>query len=187
MAGPVSAPVSPDLIQAALDADARTLDRLLAGYHLLERNYTWDFHNHLFLRSWPLVPNYRAAGLEIVAEARQLRADADRRGTAARATLRDDDPLAPVLDDIAGYLAFTFDRSLVLERMSGGFERTPAGLQHAAHLYEGEAKYLGTGLSQIVKKHGRVLNTSMLAPVTHAFMSASDAIYQAYADHIVGF
>ncbi len=187
IAGPVSAPVSPDLIQAALDADARTLDRLLAGYHLLERNYTWDFHNHLFLRSWPLVPNYRAAGLEIVAEARQLRADADRRGTAARATLRDDDPLAPVLDDIAGYLAFTFDRSLVLERMSGGFERTPAGLQHAAHLYEGEAKYLGTGLSQIVKKHGRVLNTSMLAPVTHAFMSASDAIYQAYADHIVGF
>jgi hypothetical protein len=38
-----------------------------------------------------------------------------------------------------------------------------------------------------VKKHGRVLNTSMLAPVTHDFMSASDAIYQAYADHIVGF
>jgi len=71
--------------------------------------------------------------------------------------------------------------------MSGGFERTPAGLQHAAHLYEGEAKYLGTGLSQIVRKHGRVLNTSMLAPVTHDFMSASDAIYQAYADHIVGF
>jgi hypothetical protein len=32
-----------------------------------------------------------------------------------------------------------------------------------------------------------VLNTPMLKPVTHDFMSASDAIYQAYADHIVGF
>src|SRR5258705_1227419 len=172
IAGPVSAPVSPDVIHAALDADARTFDRLLAGYHLLERNYTWDYHNHVFLRSWPLVPNYRAAGLQIVEEARRLRADADTRGAAARATLRDDDPLAPVLDDIAGYLAFTFDRSVVLERMSGGFERTPAGLQHAAHLYEGEAKYLGNVLSQIVNKHPPRLDTSMLVPGTRDCMSA---------------
>jgi hypothetical protein len=183
----VSLPSSPEAVRAALDADARTFDQLLAGYHLLERNYTWDFHNHLFLRSWPLVPNYRAEGLTMVADARRLRAEADAKTAAARATLRDDDPLARLMDDVRGYMAFTFDRSLVLEAMSREFERTPAGLQHAAHLYEGEAKYLGTGLSQIVNKHARVLNAPAAAPVTRDFSAASDAIYQAYADHIVGF
>jgi hypothetical protein len=185
--GPVSAPLAPDLVRAAFDADARAFERLLAGYHLLERNYTWDFHNHLFLRSWPLVPDYRPTGLQIVADARRLRADADARTTSARATLKDGDPVAAALDDVRGYLAFTFDRAVLLERMSGDFERTPAGLQHAAHLYEGEAKYLGTGLSQIVKKHEGVLKAPALLPVTRDFMSATDDIYQAYADHIVGF
>jgi hypothetical protein len=132
IAGPVSAPVSPDLIHSALDADARTLARLLVGYHLLERNYTWDFHNHLFLRSWPLVPNYRAAGLEIVAESRRLRAEADTRGAAARATLRTTIRLPRSRRHRR--IPRVHVRSPLLERMSGGFERTPAGLQHAAHL-----------------------------------------------------
>jgi hypothetical protein len=184
---PAAVPQAPEAVRAALDADAQTFQRLLDGYHLLERNYTWDFHNHLFLRSWPLVPNYRVEGLKILAQARQLRAGADAKTVAARATLRDDDPLAPLLDDVDGYMAFTFNRAAVLEHMSGGFERTPAGLQHAAHLYEGEAKYLGVGLSQLLKKHDAVLTASASAPVTRSFAAKSDAVYQAYADHIVGF
>jgi hypothetical protein len=186
-AGDVTAPASPELVRAALDADARAFERVLAGYHLLERNYTWDFHNELFLRSWPLVPEYRRAGLAIVAEARGLAAEADDRAAAARATLTDGDPLAAALDDVQGYLRFTFDRSVTLERMSAIFEQTPAGLQHAAHLYEGEAKYLGTGLDAIMKKHQRALSSPPVAPVARDFVDSATGIYQAYADHIVGF
>ena len=34
----VITPASPEVMQAALDADAKTFERLLAGYHLLDRN-----------------------------------------------------------------------------------------------------------------------------------------------------
>src|SRR6185295_11399005 len=55
----------------------------------------------------------------------------DAKATAARATLRDDDPLAALLDEVRAYVAFNFDRAPNLERLSAGFEKTPAGLQHA--------------------------------------------------------
>jgi hypothetical protein len=185
--GSAALPASPETVAAALTAYARTLDRLLAGYHILDRNYTYDFHNALFLRHQELLPDYRAAGLARVAEARKMREDADAKGAAARATLQNDDPLAALLDDLRAYTAFNFDRAPVLERLSSGFERTQAGLQHAAHLYEGESKYLGTGLSQIASKHRAVVDAPALAPVTGAFAATSRAIYEAYAHHVVGF
>jgi hypothetical protein len=180
-------PSSPDVVAAALTGYARTLDRLLAGYHILDRNYTYDFHNALFLRHQLLLPDYRAAGLTRVTEARRMREDADAKAAVARAPLQDDDPLAALLDDLRAYTAFNFDRAPVLERMSGTFERSQAGLQHAAHLYEGESKYLGTGLSQIVNKHRVVIDAPGLAPVTGEFAATSRAIYEAYAHHVVGF
>jgi hypothetical protein len=183
----VTPPASPDAVAAALTAYARTLDRLLAGYHILDRNYTYDFHNALFLRHQELLPDYRAAGLARVAEARKMREDADAKAAIVRATLKDDDPLAALLDDLRAYTAFNFDRAPALERMSGAFERSQAGLQHAAHLYEGESKYLGTGLSQIVNKHHVVVDAPGLAPVTGEFAATSRAIYEAYAHHVVGF
>jgi hypothetical protein len=182
-----SLPASPDPVRGALTAYAHTLERLLAGYHILDRNYTYDFHNELFLRNTVLVPDYRAAGLGIVAEARRLRADADARATAARATLADDDPLAALLDDMRDYVAFNFDRSPTLERLSGEFARTKAGLQHSAHLYEGESKFLGTRLAEILAKHHAVIESPALSPVTGEFASVSRAIHDAYAHHVVGF
>lgn len=186
-AGSVQTPAEPELVRAALVANARALERLLAGYHLLNRNYTYDFHNALFLRDTPLVPGYREAGLELVAEAEALRVLADERTARARATLAEEDPLTGLFDDLRGYLAFNFDRAPVLEQMSAGFERTEAGLQHAAHLYEGESKYLGTGLSEILTKYQRVLDDPAVTPVTGEFTTISRGIYEAYADHIVGF
>jgi hypothetical protein len=186
-AGSVQTPAEPELVRAALVANARALERLLAGYHLLNRNYTYDFHNELFLRDTPLVPGYREAGLELVAEAEALRVLADERTARARATLAEEDPLTGLFDDLRGYLAFNFDRAPVLEQMSAEFERTKAGLQHAAHLYEGESKYLGTGLSGILTKYQRVLDNPAVTPVTGEFTAISRGIYQAYADHIVGF
>ena len=71
--------------------------------------------------------------------------------------------------------------------MSQRFERTQAGLQHAAHLYEGESKYLGSGLSEILAKYQSIVDGPMLAPVTREFVTISQQIHAAYADHIVGF
>jgi hypothetical protein len=71
--------------------------------------------------------------------------------------------------------------------MSGKFERTQAGLQHAAHLYEGESKALGSTLNELLKKHRKVLDSPAAKPVTADFASISQSIYEAYAHHIVGF
>jgi hypothetical protein len=171
----------------ALNAYAQTLEQLLAGYHILDRNYTWDFHNELFLRATPLVPDYRRVGLEGVARARQLRESADRRAAVARAQLASDDPLAALLDEMTAYVAFNFDRAPVLEEMSARFEQTPAGLQHAAHLYEGENKVLGQQLNAVLVKHHGVLDDPRLAPVTRDFAAKAHEIYEAYAHHVVGF
>jgi hypothetical protein len=184
---PPPAPQSPELVRSALAAYGRTLERLLAGYHILDRNYTYDFHNELFVRHTPLLPAYRAAGLARIAEARTMRADADVQAAAARATLADDDPLAALLDDLQGYVAFNFDRAPLLEQLSGQFEKTPAGLQHAAHLYEGEGKFLGSRLEDIVGKYRGVMASPAVKPVTDDFENVSRSLYEAYAHHVVGF
>jgi len=184
---PPELPASPELASDALTGYGHTLERLLAGYHILDRNYTWHFHNELFIRHWPLLPNYRRAGLQLVDEARELRTAADAKAAAARANLRDDDPLAALIDDIRGYVAYNFDRAPIIERLSGEFERTQAGLQHAAHLYEGEGKFLGARLAEIVQKHHVVVESPVMSPVVGEFASTSRAIFDAYANHVVGF
>jgi hypothetical protein len=98
-----------------------------------------------------------------------------------------DDPLAALLDDVRGYAAFTFDRAPVLERMSAGFIRTQAGLQHATHLYEGEGKVLGVRLHELLEKHAAVLAATELAPATSEFTRVSREVYAAYSNRIVGF
>ncbi len=185
--GPITVPISAQDAAEALAPAAKAAHRLFDAYHLLNRNYTYDYHNELFLRSTPLVPNYRATGLDIVAEARQIFGDAQARLTAARTSLAADDPLAALLEEVERYLAFHFNRAPVLEEMSAGFEQTKAGLQHAAHLYEGETKYLGSGLAELLDKHKRVLAAPELSGVTGEFARASRAIHAAYAARIVGF
>jgi hypothetical protein len=71
--------------------------------------------------------------------------------------------------------------------MSGEFERTPAGLQHAAHLYEGESKMLGTGIRAILDKYKIVLGSPATAPETREFAATCQSVWQAYAHHVVGF
>jgi hypothetical protein len=180
-------PAAADAVQAALVAYARALEQIMAGYHIVDRNYTYDFHNYLFMRYTPLLANYRAVALQQVADASRLRGAADAQAKSARATLAADDPLAALLDDVHGYVAFIFDRAPTLERMSAEFERTPAGLQHAAHLYEGENKFLGTRLGEILDKHHGVIDSPAVAPVTREFAAISRSIHEAYAHHVVGF
>ena len=180
-------PADPRAVEKAFTSYAKALARLLDGYHILDRNYTYDFHNHLFLRHTPLLTNYRTVGLQSITEARQLQRVAEDQATIARAMLAPSDPLAALLEDVRGYVAFNLNRAPVLERMSGEFERTPAGLQHAAHLYEGESKALGTYLLEILRKHRAILESPSAASITARFASTSHSIYQAYSHHVVGF
>jgi hypothetical protein len=179
-------PGNPEAVRGALTGYARAFERLLAGYYILDRNYNYDFHNRLFLRSTPLLANYRAAGLEQVRQAERLRAEAD---TLAALTvgLTVTDPLGALLEDVRSYAAFTFARAPVLEEMSARFEQTQAGLQHATHLYEGEGKVLGVRLADILEKHRAVLASPTVSPLTAEFVSISKSVHDAYANRIVGF
>ena len=180
-------PSAPEPVRSALVAYARALEKIMAGYHVVDRNYTYDFHNYLFMRHTPLLPNYRVVALQMVEAARRLRDAADVQAASARLMLADDDPLSALLDDVRGYVAFIFDRAPTLERMSAQFERTPAGLQHAAHLYEGENKFLGARLGELLTKHHAVVESPAVAPVTGEFVATSRSIRDAYAHHVVGF
>jgi hypothetical protein len=174
-------------LQAALSGYGRTLRRLLDGYYILDRNYTWHFHNELFLRDTPLLTGYRAAGLQKISEAGAMRMEADTAAATARAALAGDSPAAALLDDVRTYVAFNFDRAARLEALSAGFEQSPAGLQHAAHLYEGEGKVLGMVLSDILVKHRRTLESPGVETFTGEFLAQAREIADAYASRVVGF
>jgi hypothetical protein len=175
-AGAPSMPAHPQAVATVLTTYARAFERLLAGYYLLDRNYNYDFHNRLFLRHTPLVPDYRAAGLREVEAGAELRAD--RAATEVLRTLAPDDPLRALLVDLQTYAAFMFGRAPVLERMSGEFDDTEAGLQHATHLYEGEGKMLSVHLGDILEKHRQVLHAPPTAPLAAEFVSISQAVHQ---------
>lgn len=183
--GVVSVPPNGGELQHALATYAASLQKMLDGYYILDRNYNYHFHNELFVRSTPLLPDYRAAGLELIDEARALRASAD--AVADRVVLTDDNPLKALLADVRGYVAFNAARAATLERMSGEFETTKAGLQHATHIYEGEGKYLGVQLAALLDKHRAVLTSPEAQIIVATFVSAGRAIEQKYANRIVGF
>jgi hypothetical protein len=184
-AGDVELPANAGDLKLALTTYADALQKMLDGYYILDRNYNYHFHNELFVRNTPLLPHYRAAGLALIEEARALRAAADAAGD--RVSLAEGNPLHALLRDVRAYVAFNFDRAATLERMSAEFETTKAGLQHATHIYEGEGKYLGVQLAELLAKHQRVLNAPAAAGVTADFVAKSRAIHDKYSNRIVGF
>jgi hypothetical protein len=185
--GSVAAPANGDEIRTALSTYADSLQKLLDGYYVLDRNYNYHFHNELFLQSTPLLPNYRTVGLTTIREGAALREQADAAAATARAALSSSDPLAALLDDVRGYVAFSFERAATIERMSADFETTKAGLQHATHIYEGEGKYLGVQLAELLAKHQAVLSAPAVAPIVSDFVTKSRAIHDKYSNRIVGF
>lgn len=170
-------------LTAQLDLYGRALEQLVDGYYVAERNYTYDFHNELFVRSWPVLPDYRRVALAKIADARATAAEADARPT----TRRDGDPLQAWVDEVRAYVAFNVARAAVLERLSGEFERTQAGLQHAAHIYEGEGKLVGLGLRAIEDKHVHLLQAPAAVPIVAPYLAKSRAVHDRYANRIVGF
>lgn len=172
-----------DVVRQALTTYATALDELLGGYYIVDRNYTWHFHNELFMRSWPVLPNYREVALDRIATARATAARAD----ALVVSLPAGSGLAALLEDVRAYVAFNFHRADVLERLTAEFERTRSGLQHAAHIYEGEGKLVGLGLDELMRKHDQVLSARATATVTGPFQEISRRVHASYANRIVGF
>ncbi len=166
---------------------ADALQELANGYYILDRNYTHHFHNVLFARNWPILPNFRQVALGRIADARThaaaVRVEADR----IRPALAASPALAALLEEMETYLAFNFDRAAVLETMSATFIQSDDGLQHAAHLYEGEGKLLGMGLGEILTKHRASIESPALTQPLARFNLVTRAIYDAYKDRVVGF
>lgn len=172
-------------LEIALGLYAASLEKLLDGYYVLDRNYNYHFHNELFLRATPLLPNYRQAGLHLIAQAREQR----QRGDAAAANVEMDDsnPLDAFFTDVRSFVAYNFARARTLEQMSAEFETTKAGLQHATHIYEGEGKYLGVQLAALLDRHRAVLDAPAARPTVSGFVLKARAIEEKYANRIVGF
>ena len=185
--GNVTAPANADEIRTALSTYADSLQKLIDGYYVLDRNYNYHFHNELFLQATPLLADYRTVGLTTIRVGAALRTEADAAAATARPALSSRDPLAALLDDVRGYVAFSFNRAATIERMSAEFEKTKAGLQHATHIYEGEGKYLGVQLADLLAKHRAVLSAAAVSPIVSDFVAKSRAIHDKYSNRIVGF
>lgn len=172
-----------DAVRELLTTYATALEELVSGYYIVDRNYTWHFHNELFMRSWPVLSNYRGVALDRIAVARATAARADAMTVAVPVGT----PLAALVEDVRAYVAFNFHRAEVLERLTAEFERTRGGLQHAAHIYEGEGKLVGLGLDELLRKHAAVLSAPAAAVVTTPFEEISRRVHASYANRIVGF
>ena len=184
---PAMVPANAEAVRTALEFYGVFLERILGGFSVLDRNYTWDYHNHLFLKDTPLIPEYRKVGLQRIAEAQALWTNGLTAAQAARLSLPVGDPIAALMDELQAYSAYHLARTPDMERLSLGYEKTQAGLQHAAHLDEGECKELGSGLDAILKKHAAVLAAPQVASITERFSKAARRVGDAYAKHIVGF
>jgi hypothetical protein len=182
--------VSPETARAiggALAEYGDALESLTHAYYVLDRNYNYAFHNALFLRHTPVLAGFREKALADIAGARSIAEQVDHRLGPLRAALPESGGLGRFLDEVSGHVAYNFRRAAVLEEMSGRFERTQAGLQHATHIYEGEGKRLGEQLTMILEKHHAVLEDPGAKTMTAAFVSACLQIQQTYANRIVGF
>jgi hypothetical protein len=173
--------------RAVLTSYGEALEKLLGAYYVLDRNYNYAFHNALFLRETPVVPGFRAKALDAIADARREAEEAGERRAGLGGAVACSHPLSAFLDEVARFSDFQFERARLLEEMSGTFEKTEAGLQHATHLYEGEGKVLGIRLAQVVRKHRLLLERSDFAGVTSPFVEAAARIEAKYAERIVGF
>jgi len=176
-----------EMVRGALVGYARSLQELVDGYYIADRNYNYSFHNALFLRNTPVLPDFRRVALSKIAHAAGLAATADAEEAAIEPPLPETDPLRGFIDDVKAYVAFNFRRAVILEQKTAEFERTEAGLQHATHIYEGEGKLVGVRLLDIIAKHRAVTAEPALSPITGEFMTISRAVHDKYSKRIVGF
>jgi len=174
-------------LQPVLNTYGEALKELYGGYHILDRSYTYAFHNALFLRSTPVLPDFREKALSAIANSRRKAAAASQELARLQQSSPLHGPLAALVEEVRSYVDYNLDRARVLETMSADFELTEAGLQHAAHLYEGENKMLGSVLMKIIEKHRATLDAPHVKAIAATFVGDSEEVYRADANRVVGF
>lgn len=174
-------------IREVLTGYSESIQGLFDAYYILDRNYNYWFHNELFLRNTPVMADFRAKALAKIAEMKQL-------AWATTAHLEAIDPMLPTdrgvsafLHEIRRFVEYNFQRAEELAELTAEFQRTKAGLQHATHSYEGEAKVLGSGLVEILDKHQGITASVELAAMSDEFTTMARSIHQVYENRIVGF
>jgi hypothetical protein len=183
-------PQSPQLareMQSILAMYGEALKGLHRGYYILDRNYNYAFHNALFLRNTPLLPNFRTRGLQEIEKARDIALQADVRLDWARASSNSFPAVCALMNEAQAYVAYNLKRAAMLEEMTARFEQTEAGLQHATHVYEGEGKILGIVAGKILDKHRAALSTPKISALAHSFVVSAEEVHQGYSNRIVGF
>jgi hypothetical protein len=184
------AALAPDVAEDTarlLGGYADALQELANGYYILDRNYTHHFHNVLFARAWPILPNFRAVALARIADARTHADAAGAASARVHGELSSSPAMLALVDETEAFLKFNFARAALLETLSAKFIETNDGLQHAAHIYEGEGKLVGMQLGDILKKHDAVLNAPAFDAPLSRFKTVTRAIFDAYKDRVVGF
>ena len=83
----------------------RSLEKLLDGYYLLDRNYNYHFHNELFVRTTPLLPELSCRGSGVDRRGRPQARSADDAAAANVATRRRRPVAGALLADVRAYVA----------------------------------------------------------------------------------
>src|SRR5262249_51516381 len=109
-------------IHPILDRYAEGLKMIFHGYYILDRNYNYSFHNALFLRSTPILPDFRAKGLEEIRKGRENALQADEELQRIRSTVASG-PVAAFLDEIHHYVDYTLGRAQLLEEKTAEFQK----------------------------------------------------------------
>ena len=182
---PAIAPAAATELGSVLAAYGDVLKGLVHAYWLMDRNYNYQFHNELFWRSTPLVPEFRTKALQEVLVMRSLARVTDERAATLRTSFPENSQSAVLFDEVREFVAFNLRRATMVEEMTAGFIKTKAGVQHATHLCEGEAKLVSSMLGDLVKKHDVALER--LGPLTASFRESSRQVFDQYANRIVGF
>jgi hypothetical protein len=163
------------------------LTELVSAYYVMDRNYNYWFHNELFLRNTPVLAGFRELSLRRIARAARSAEAANVHATRLLQQLPREHALAALVTEAQSYVAFNLRRAAILEQMSGEFQKTKAGLQHATHLYEGEGKVIGAVLDDLLAKHRRTVDAPTTAVATVPFVERGRRIRDLYANRIVGF
>ncbi len=174
-------------LSAVLAGYGEVLHRVVHAYWLMDRNYNYSFHNELFWRSTPIVPDFRATALDEIQRMRQLAVATDERAERLRMELAPGSPEEALVHEMREFTAYNLRRAATLEGMSAEFIKTRAGLQHATHLYEGEAKMVDVQLQALLDKHRSGLEVPVIAAVAGPFRDSCRQVHEMYGNRIVGF
>jgi len=173
--------------QAVVGLYAEALQRQSHAYYILDRNLNYTFHNDLFMRHTPVLPDFQTKASDELKAASQLAVEANSRLAGVQTKLPAPGAVLSFMQELRSQVAFNLRRADMLAQTSAEMLKTRAGCQHATHLYEREGKAMGVCLMDVLEKHRRVIDAPGLSELADPFVQAARKIHAKYSDRIVGF